>query len=405
MLGWQTLARAFGLISSVWAARCLGPQKLGISGMVISTVWQLALLVNLNQDTALIRSYKACKTKRERCALISSVVSFRLSTALGIVVLGCGLLPWIHLSSRWRLAVIAAVPLLLLNTNGSAWILQARETAPIYRRSLAIQAGLMLLLYISFMRPGASAGLDVVINASALLFASVYGWRHALEGCTLHLSVAGLCSASRRVCAEKWMVLTGFAIFIYTNLGTPLVGYLAGVEQAGQFRSAWNLSNVYAQATQIMTILLYPRFIAWHQENPEILRIRQNKIALALAAVLIPFVALMFAMAPTIFRMFYGPAFGAAAYPWAILMTSKSILAISGIYSAGLWARSQDSGIASAMMLTAAISLVLNLIAIPALGITGAALVTVLSESFILVAAIILTRRVCKPPVYVDLNE
>jgi len=53
MGGWRLGSLVAGFAGSVWAARCLGPDNLGISSMITATVAQLGLLIGLNQDANL----------------------------------------------------------------------------------------------------------------------------------------------------------------------------------------------------------------------------------------------------------------------------------------------------------------------------------------------------------------
>jgi hypothetical protein len=55
MVLWRGLALGAAAAGAVWAARCLGPESMGISGMILSTATQLAILIDLNQNTALVR--------------------------------------------------------------------------------------------------------------------------------------------------------------------------------------------------------------------------------------------------------------------------------------------------------------------------------------------------------------
>jgi len=41
---WQGVTRACTFVGSIWAMRCLGPQKLGVSSMIFAAVTPLSLL-------------------------------------------------------------------------------------------------------------------------------------------------------------------------------------------------------------------------------------------------------------------------------------------------------------------------------------------------------------------------
>ncbi len=77
MIATRGVGLAVAAAGSIWAARCLGPEKLGISGMILSLLAPVGLLVDLNQDVALVRRYKTCETDDARVRLIRETYLFR----------------------------------------------------------------------------------------------------------------------------------------------------------------------------------------------------------------------------------------------------------------------------------------------------------------------------------------
>lgn len=391
--GWQSLAKVVAFFASVWATRCLGPQKLGLSGMVIAMMGQLWLFATPFLDIHLTRRFKALKSEEERKTLISVVFTWRLAVCL---VLGAIALPiaLLALKNDWMLATIAAFPLLLFVSNPATWLLMAQEKMPAHSKSTAIQSIITGLLYVAVFRPGQAVGSDVAVLAAATGVGWLYGWWAALGRVwPAPLNFRQLKAMLPVLSEGRWLIAAMLCATFTQSLETPLLGALASLPELGQYRTAQSLTAVVAQFLAFVPTLLYPRFIEWHKLGGNILWRRQLKLAGAAGAVTLLAVIVCFAISPLTYRVLYGPEFERAAYPFAILMVAKFIALISGIFTWGLWAQSEDRRIAQLMAPIAILSLALNVLLIPRLGMFAAAGINLLSEALLLAGAVWLATR------------
>ena len=62
MTALRFIGLGIGAVAQIYAARQLGPEKLGISGMALAAVAQGSILVTLGANTLLVREYKEAKT-------------------------------------------------------------------------------------------------------------------------------------------------------------------------------------------------------------------------------------------------------------------------------------------------------------------------------------------------------
>lgn len=112
MITTRGIGLAVAAAGSIWAARCLGPEKLGISGMVISVVAPMTLLVDLNQDVSLVRRYKSYETDEARAQLIRKTFIFRGLLCLAyMAVIACLIAITGLPGANWHLGAMAAFPL------------------------------------------------------------------------------------------------------------------------------------------------------------------------------------------------------------------------------------------------------------------------------------------------------
>ena len=393
MVFWRVFTLSFGAAGSIWAARCLGPENVGISGMIAATVSQAVLLVELNQNTIFVRHYKRQNSESERSDLITAVFTFRfvlclaLALAAGFILLSIGIPP------KWQIAVLAGAPLLFFSCNQSSWALQAQENLPASYKAIAIPSIISACLYFSFFRSGIGPGSDVIVLAAGQALTFVLGWRYALHGRRLRLVRWNFLPRMAPLLKEgRWLVLTGFVFYLYTSFDIPLTGYLLPLHDLGQYRAAAKLAAVAQSFLSMAPLLLYPRLIEWSNVGAAYLWRKERDIIIASFCVLAPLSGLIFFLAPLLIRMTYGPAFFEAAAPCALLLCARFLGAIRGVLCCGLWAQNQDKVVTGLFTAVAAASLVLYLILIPRMGIRGAALVSLLGEALVVIGAFHISR-------------
>jgi O-antigen/teichoic acid export membrane protein len=389
-------AAALGAIGSIWVARRLGPEKLGISALVASIVAQVALILEMQQQSILVREYKASDSEVERENLLQVVQSFRLVAGGVVVVLfgvGCYL---IHHPENFNLALWAFPPLLLARMGTPTWIFQAREKNIVASLIAAGQQLATLAAYLVLVQAVSRAGTDLWCQAAAaVIFAAVTwglirsysplkvrSWRWAMAKKMRELAWRG-----------RWLFLAGASAYAYGVLEGPLMGYLLSVKDLGKYRSAQSLAGLADLVGIAIPTILFPRFIEWRKQGVEHLWSRQLKIAGTLLVLVIPAAFVSLLVVPRIHRLIYGAAFADASIPAAILIVSKLIIMLNGVFAWGLIADgSQDRRTALLMVSVAVISVSLNLTLLPRFGITSAAIVNVVSESAILVGAFLMCR-------------
>jgi O-antigen/teichoic acid export membrane protein len=407
MIATRGLGLAIAAAGSIWASRCLGPHKLGISGMILAILAPMGLLVDLNQDVSLVRRYKACADDDARRELLRETFIFRWALCLGWMLLAAtGLAIFGIPDEEWRLGICAAFPLLLVTINQGAWVLQAQENMPARYRALLVQSLVGAGCYLAFFRPGQnSAGSDIVVMAAAVGCEFTLGWWYARRplgsgaGFSLaHLArqwdrlLRGLRSAARGYWDGRWLAITGIVSYLYIYLQTPLVGMLLGTDHVGQYRTATTLLNGFQAFAAMIPALLYPRMIEWNRKGPDHLWQQQWRFLRVAFGFFLPGAIFAFLLAPFAYQVLYGPAFSAAAYPFAMLVVSRMLMVLNGIFGWGLWAQHRDRLFLALTLFTAVISLGLNFVLIPRLGIFGAATVCVISETLMLISTMVASR-------------
>jgi len=392
----RTVAAALGALGSIWVARRLGPEKLGISALVASIAAQVALVLEMQQQSILVREYKASDSEEDKEGLLQVVQSFRLISGAFMVLLfglGCYL---IHHPENFNLALWAFPPLLLARMGTPTWIFQAREKNVVAAVITAAQQLFTLAAYLLAVRSISPAGTDLWCQAAAALAFAVVTWKLIRSYSPLqNRSWRWAMAKKMRALAwrGRWLFLAGASAYAYGVLEGPLMGYLLSVKELGKYRSAQSLASLADLVGIALPTILFPRFIEWRKVGVEHLWNRQLKIAGTLVVLIVPAAVLSFLIVPPVHRLIYGPAYYDASVPAAILVVSKLIIMLNGIFAWGLIADgSQDRRTALLMVSVAVVSVSLNVTLLPRFGITVASIVNVVSESSILVGAFLLGR-------------
>lgn len=381
----RAVSLGIGFVGSIWSSRCLGPNNLGISGMIIGTIAPLVLVVNLNQIAHYIRLYRGYTSDAERNNLIEVINTYKIAASFVVMLAAIPFLILGNFPSTWYLGLIAAFPYFFLTVNAPDWLLQAQDNIPASTRALTVQAMLTTSLYLLCFRPGISAGTDLVVQDIALTIAMALAWYTALKSRNVRLF---RWSKFRQIIpiigGGRWLIATGCAVYIFTSLDQPLVGWLYSIKEVGIYRTSIVLVGGVGAFTGYLPMLLYPRMLEWNHMGPAYLWQQQKKVLTYFGVFAIGLTIGAFLFGPLLYHYLYGPAFQRGSYPFAFLLAAKLIAVMNGILGWGMVAQKKERALFISMVYVATFSLVFNLIFIPLFGAIGASTVNMLSEVLML---------------------
>ncbi|MDA0346006.1 MAG: oligosaccharide flippase family protein [Verrucomicrobia bacterium] len=382
MVFWRMSALILSLGSSVWIARCLGPTELGRAGFIIATTSQVLLLISVCPDAYAVRKLKESGDVDDTLTLV--VTARALFSMLYIAILGVffafGVIP-----ATWAGLVFLGMIIPILLTFQPVWLLQAQENQPAQYKSGALVALVAFIFVVGFIRPGDFASKDLISRFLGLSAGVWAAWWMTGKGNPLKYVSLRQCS---RALIYAWngrsIYLTQIIIYIYVGLELPMLGYLVSVDELGMYRTATQLVIAVNSFFAMVPLLLYPRFIEWQKQSLGYLWEQQKKIFRLLLAAAIPLGVIFLVVGPLVYQYLYGSAYAQVGLPFGILMCSKLIVLLNGVFAWGLWAISKDSAMLIVFSGVAVFSLCSNLIFIPKYGMLAAALVNFSSETLIL---------------------
>lgn len=390
MTALRFIGLGIGAVAQIYAARQLGPEKLGISGMALAAVAQGGILVTLGANTLLVREYKKAQSNEERHSIISAAYTLRTIITGGLALLLFFALPWLWPHPQYLLAAACVLPLIFFESNQALWVLQAEERVPAQYLANVASAIISASLVFIFINPLSPAGCDILISLIGLIVTFFISWFFAIR--KLPIISFDKDSIKKVFFGTKWLFATALINYGYNKADQPLVGLLYSIEELGKYRTASQVVAAILPITTIASLLIYPKLIQAAQISPFAMWQKQRAYIKQLAPLIVLLIVATLILTPQLYPLIYGAAYQEAAIPCALLVSAKLIVILNGIVVGGLWAIKKDREVFLLMAATAFLSLTANIFFIPYFGMFIAASVQFSSEVLVLLLAYLLCR-------------
>lgn len=350
-----------GFAGMLYAARTLGPERLGFSGAAFATAVAASMGCSLCLDTALVRHHASLAASAAR-VLQGQVLVARTGLALFVCLL---VLPgwwlWGPSSAGWLVPGLFLMILAFAISPG--WVLQSTNRIGPLTALMTVQSLFTVGFYTLVLDDRSVVGTDLVLGASAAVLIAVAGW----------VLVGGDRGSWARPWAAIWsylllaranslVVVTGVLSYGLTASDLLLIGWLAPAHEVGVYRAAGVAGQVVAAFSSLYTLALYPRLIAarkaggldevWRAEERQLLRLWVPAVPIVLAGVAV--------LAPVVF----GSAYAGIVWPALWLAAAKLLTFWCGVPMWSLWADRQDSQVLRVLLISALAGIALNLAAI-----------------------------------------
>lgn len=167
---------------------------------------------------------------------------------------------------------------------------------------------------------------------------------------------------------------------LFSQADMVLMSYLRGDQAAGVYKCATTLASVVTFLAALVGFPLPPILagLAGSSANEQISLV-VRLVMRYLICLGIPLVVGGWVMAPALVRAFFGTAYLAAAFPFALLLLASFVPLLSAPINCLLYVNDGEKLLAKISGLSAAVSILGNLLLIPWLGLTGAAIASLAS--------------------------
>ena len=373
----------FALFLLLW--RYLGERKevFGQYGFVSSYVLLFGAFAGLGFSVLCTREM-ARKPEQSSLILTAALAPMLLSSLMTLMVIVTS----VYVTKPGQTAVVAAVFImgidLILNNLAGLFdaIPRSRERMFYSVVPSLLKSSMLLLLYLVFLH----RGLSLVEVCSLIMFASMA--RLALQvffgrvvfrvgpASTLDRSLA------RRLFMDSYpMALTSMFIVIYYKIDSVMLSYMRGDEAVALYTVASTLAFALLFLATNFQQAVYPALTKLLVNSPEQM-VKVYRLCLKYLAMLGFPVAAGLAILASRIILLWRPDYVAAAIPFRILTVALFLMFINGLMGYALITVNGQKVFMRIVGVGALLNVLLNLAVIPRYGIIGAALATVLAESF-----------------------
>jgi O-antigen/teichoic acid export membrane protein len=365
---------AVGFLSTIYFAHFLGPSILGAYFLFTAYFSVFNLVTDGGFGSAAAKRISEGKEQNEyfsaslllRLALLAATIAFLFAFNARFIDLNTmGLFWWLIMA----LCVSTISGVIQTANYGSAksGIVQVSVLCNNLLR-IIVQ---VIAVYLGFQVAGLAGGFIAGFIAGA-----VVNYRF-LE---LHLSRFSRRHLRSLFSFSFWSFLSAGGALVFTSADTILIGYFMGNSDVGVYRVALQLASLGVFVALALQNVLYPKFSLWNEENRHDLIVRALGRAYTYSLVLaLPACIGGWIMGDYLMYYLYGEVFTSGTVALAILLAVHVVYIFVYLQMMCLGALNHPRESFRVTAIAAALNIVLDFILIPIIGITGAAVATLVT--------------------------
>ncbi len=372
------IARLLGFIGIVYLARVLGPGDFGKINFAIAIIAYFALIANLGLP--LLGTREIARERDKIKDYLDSILTLRLCLAL----LSFGLLFLLalflnkpseikHLILLYGLGLIPSA--LLLD-----WAFQGVEKMEYIGLGRILSGGVNLGLV-----------LWLIKGPEQLLLIPCFGIAGSLLAAGVLVSIFARSFGKPRFKFDLifWKTLLRQAlplgisiglIQVIYNIDTVMLGFMRSNAEIGYYNAAYKIILALIMVGAVYFDAIFPVISKYYITSSESLRKLQSYTAKLMVAISLPLAVGGTILAKPIMNLLYSPEYDNGIIAFQLLIWVVALIYINMIYARGMWACNRQNEYLKIVTTQALVNIGLNLILIPPLGITGAAISTIWAE-------------------------
>jgi len=380
----------FNIILFIYLARTLRAEAFGSLSYVQTFIFYMLNFVDLGLSTYGIR--EVAKNKARVCEYVSEIVSFKLllASALFIIIVVSTFLA--SGSAHFRILMTQAALLLFVSALSCDWAFQGQEKMRMVFVSFVTTTMLQFLLIYSFVKgPEGILKTTLIYSLAAflipILFLIHFKYRPKLR--TNYLKRI-------KVYLSSSIIIWSIAILaqMYNGFDIVLLGFFKGPEEVGFFTVA---RRAIAGATLFMIFLanaLLPRlsstFVA--KDIKQFTRATHKFLKISLFLAVFVLMPLIF-FSNNVICFALGDEYLPAGLPLKIMAAAFIFVLFNIPYSTGLIAAGFEKAVLKQVIVSATVSISLNLLLMPKYGMAGASISFFAAEAVAIVLILWAYRR------------
>lgn len=388
----------FPLITFMYASRILGTDGVGKVEFSKNLVGYFVILASLGianygiREGAKRRESKDDFSKFVHEIFIINFASIAISLAAFLVIIFS-----FNDLFAYRELLLAFGLMIVFTPLGVEWVYSALEDYKyITMRTIAFQIFALVIMFVTVKDSNDLIWYSVVLlvsNVGSNIFNIVH-MRHYVR-----LKFYG----GYKIIAHLKPIIFLFAVALsynlYSYIGITMLGFMEGDTAVGLFSAALKINRIIVNILGAIGAVAMPRlsYLYAHNDRPSFDSVAE-KVANILLMFSIPCCAGLIFLSEPIIVIFSGSAFIAADMITKVMAMIIVFISLSTFINAHIFIpANKEKYTLLSVFLGLCTCVLLNYFLIPKLGITGAAIGTVVGESIVLVVALIFLRKVAKP--------
>lgn len=371
----------FNIIIMIYLARVLMPEALGIFSYAFTIVFFAANFIDLGLSTYGMR--EIAKRRESLSVYVSEILTLRAIIASALCVIITAVFLFIPVSRQLKILVAESSLMLIGIALATEWAFQGVEKMRYVFISFAVTSCLQLGLIYFFVKKPSDVFMVPLLYFLAMLPVTVLylrklDFRFLIRRADFANMFSHLSSAfviwSVSLCAQ-----------VYNNLDVVLLGAFRKIDEVGYFTIARRFVGGAAVLLVFLANAVFPRLSLASGRDPAQFK-KTTRSFMKLAAFLAVFLCVPVILASEyLIRITVGPQYIPASVPLKIMMVGLLCILFNLPYSTGLIAGGFEKDVLKQAIASASLSVVSNLVLIPAYGMLGAAVSFVFAEGLALV--------------------
>ncbi|MDR0832722.1 MAG: oligosaccharide flippase family protein [Candidatus Symbiothrix sp.] len=384
----------FPIVTAPYISRVLGVENVGLVNFVIAYVSYFVLFAALGVSFYGVREIAKYKGNPGKTSQIFSEI-FRINLITTLIVSVCYFASIFYISDLrqdWLIFVLAGISLYLAPISID-WYFQGLEDFKIITyRSFVVKCCAFCGLFI-FVRQRDDIIPYLLLSVFSIVGTSVwnvlYAKKRGLKLKWRHLNV------KTHVKPMVVFFASNVAISIFTVLDILMLGFLSSYEQVGFFASPNKILILIMVAFGSINTVILPRISSNQQQNDAIANKNLlQKVFDIHALLIIPASVGLCLISARFVPLFFGQEFAGSIVPMQILSFKVIVVMLNVFFASNvLVALGHENKFLIVLIVTAVLSVILNWFLIPCYGATGAAVTTVVVESFELLLSLLFTYK------------
>ncbi len=383
-----------GLFVGIWLARYLGPEQYGILSYAVAFVSLFGVLATLGMDQIVVRDI--VRSADEADEILGTAFALKFCgaiMAIGAIIAVISVMRPREYLTLSLVGIIAAGTIFQSFDIIDFWFqAHVQSKYVVYARNSAflIVAFLRVCLIMTqapLIAFAFAALAEIVLGAVGLVIfyqrraMRLYNWRFSFQ-------------RARALLNQTWpLLISGFAIMVFTRIDQVLLGNLIGNTELGIYVVAVRLTELFNFIPAIVASSIYPSLIKAYEASAEVFYDRLKRVVGGFFwSYLLLSVVVVVVSRPLIYIL-YGVEFSRSADVLSILMYSSIFVSMGTIFFLKFVIEGTIQIGMYGTLMSAVLNIILNLWLIPIYGASGAAIATLLSYSLSIIPQSLLFDR------------